>query len=181
MRVSELTRRRWQRFKSMRRAHISLWVLLISFGLSLLSPYLVNDKPLAFSFQGEIFTPIFSFYRDADFGGSFETKADYRQLFKDPDSLDQVSWSVFPPIAHSPIRSDLGPRGIASPYAPSSRHLLGTDQEGPLSLARLIYGYRNSMGFAILLTLLSSVLGVVIGGLQGYLGRALGFLGTAQH
>jgi microcin C transport system permease protein len=176
LRLSELSRQRWRRFKAIKRSYLSLWVLLISFCFSLCAPWLVSDQPLAFSFKGRIYTPAFSFYRDADFGGLYQTEANYRQLFQHDEFQSEVSWSIFPLIQHHPLHSDLDQEG-SPPYAPSSRHWLGTDQEGRSMLARLIYGYRNSMSFAILLTLITSILGVVIGGLQGYLGGKWDFWG----
>lgn len=175
MKVSELTSRRWRNFKSLRRAYISLIFLTISFLASLASPLWVNEKPLIFSWQGNIYTPIFSFYADDDFGGSFKTEANYRQLFDSPSFKKDLAWSIFPIISHDPLEQNLT-GDEPPPHPPSTLHLLGTDTHGRDVLARLIYGYRNGMAFSLLLTLITGVLAIVIGGIQGYLGGKVDFL-----
>ncbi len=78
--LSPLNRRRWRNFKRNRRALWSLWIFLILYGLSLLAPYLANDRPLLVNYQGEYFTPIFNFYPETAFGGDFRTEAVYRDV-----------------------------------------------------------------------------------------------------
>lgn len=175
MRVSELTRRRWQNFRSLPRAYISLILLIISFLASLASPLWINDKPLIFSWKSEIYTPIFNYYPDEEFGGKFKTEANYRKLFENHKFLENVSWSIFPIIAHDPLEQNLTGEE-PPPHAPSQSHLLGTDTHGRDVLARLIYGYRNGMSFSLLLTLITGTLAIVIGGVQGYLGGKVDFL-----
>ena len=158
----------------MKRAHISLWVLLITFSSSLLAPLWVNDRPLAFSWNGETYFPVISFHSDKEFGGRFETEADYPERFKDPEFKKSLGWSLQPLIPHDPLRQNLD-GDSPPPHAPSSIHWLGTDLHGRDLLARLIYGYRNGMGFALLLTLTTAFLAIVIGGVQGYLGGRVDF------
>ena len=174
MRISDLTRSRLRKFRSIKRAWYSLILLSLAFFLSLFSEILVNDKPIVFSYQEKTYFPIFQHYPKIEFGGEYQTEANYRNLFKDSVFLEKVKWSVFPPIQHDPLHSDLELEG-SPPHAPSNEHWLGTDESGRDVLARLIYGFRNCMSFAIFLTIITAIFGVVIGGLQGYLGGKTDF------
>ena len=167
--LSAVTLERFRRFRSKRRAWWSLWILTAAFGLSLLSPWLVNDRPLVLSWQGELTFPAFSFYPETKFGGQYLTEPDYAPMLAKAKEQGKAVWAIMPPVPHDPLRARLNDEGTP-PYAPSREHWLGTDAHGRDLLARLIHGFRICMGFSLLLTLLSTVLGVVIGSLQGYLG-----------
>lgn len=166
---SDLTRSRIKKFKGMKRAYYSSVCLGVAFILSLASHILVNDKPIFFIYQNQTYFPIFSFYSSQTFGEAYKTEANYRTLFQDPKFYSEVSFSIFPPIRHDPLYVDLHLEG-EPPHAPSSKHWLGTDEIGRDVLARLIYGFRNCMLFSLLLTLITTCIAVVLGGVQGYLG-----------
>lgn len=174
MRIPEITKQRWRHFRSIRRAHLSLLLLLLSFFLALVAPLWVDDRPLIFSWDGGVYTPILSDYTQKDFGGLYETQADYRTLFQDEDFKAKLAWSLFPLLQQNPYHANLHLEG-SPPFAPSWDHWLGTDVEGRDLLSRLIYGYRNCMGFSLLLTLTCAIFGVLIGGLQGYMGGRFDF------
>lgn len=169
MKVSAMTLDRIRRFRRNRRATVSLWILAIAYLLSLLSPWLVDDKPLVLSVKGEWSFPAFAFYPESHFGGKYQTEPDYQKLLQQLQETQVQHWAVMPPIAQSPLRAHLLDEG-EPPYAPSAQHLLGTDSHGRDLLARLIHGFRICMSFALVLTLLSTVLGVAIGAVQGYFG-----------
>jgi microcin C transport system permease protein len=167
--MSPLTRRRWANFKAHRRGYFSLWIFLALFGVSLLAELIANDRPLLMSYKGELYTPVLSAYPETSFGGVLESEANYR----DPAVRAMIGqgggWAIWPviPFSYQTIDYDLA-RGAPAP--PSARHLFGTDDQARDVLARLIYGFRLSVTFGLLLTLVSSIIGITAGAIQGYFG-----------
>lgn len=137
--------------------------------LSLFSEHLANDRPLVLGYQGELYFPTLNFYSGETFGGPYRTEADYLALEKDPAFEEAGGWMIFPPIKAGPLRSYLAQPGNP-PHPPSAEHWLGTDNSARDVLARLLYGFRTSMSFALALACLGTLFGVIIGGIQGYLG-----------
>ncbi|MCQ2100797.1 MULTISPECIES: ABC transporter permease [unclassified Fibrobacter] len=183
VRLTQETLNRLRRFRRNRRAFWSLVVLVAAYLLSLTSPWTVNDEPLYMSYNGKSYFPAFARYSDKDFGGSYDTEADYGALFAavrecEEDAAEGFTraggcpalWTIMPPVAHDPLKADLDNDG-APPFAPSAKHWLGTDSNGRDVLARLIHGFRICISFSLLLTVLGTFLGIVIGGIQGYLGK----------
>jgi microcin C transport system permease protein len=196
MAVSALNRRRWRNFKSNRRAFWSLWIFLVLFGVSLFAEFVANDKPILIRYRGEFYMPIFHFYPETAFGGDFKTEAIYRDPevkclivtggLPDPcydapedtiaDAADGVvdgekidkGWAIWPPIPHGYSRPVDIPG--AAPSAPTWDDLLGTDDTKRDVLARVIYGFRLSILFTLIVTGISSIFGVVAGAVQGYFG-----------
>ena len=168
MTLSPLTRRRLAGFRASRRGYWSLWIFLALFGLSLIAEVLANDRPFLLRYDGRLYAPVVRAYPETAFGGVLPTEADYR----DPAVqrlVEARGWMAWPPI---PFRYDTidwalwGP----APAPPSARHWLGTDDQGRDLLARLIYGFRISVLFGLVLTLASSLIGVAAGAVQGYFG-----------
>ncbi len=166
---SEITLKRWGIFKRHKRAYYSLVILGLAFFLSLFSPILVNDKPLILKYNGKIYFPALFFYAANKFTGSYNTEANYLELKKSKILSQGKNWAIFPPIPHDPLHSYLSMEGTP-PHPPSLKHWLGTDRIARDLLSRLIHGFRICMSFAVVLTLISTILGVIIGGLQGYAG-----------
>ncbi len=169
VRLSPLNQRRLQNFRANRRGHWSFWIFMILFLASLGAELIANDKPIVMGFKGSLYFPVFSVYAERDFGGEFETEADYR----DPFLLDLVKeakgWMIWPPIRYSfdTINYNLP---VPAPAPPSAENWLGSDDQGRDVLARVIYGFRLSVVFGLVLTIVSSVIGVFTGALQGYFG-----------
>ncbi len=163
-----LTYRRWQYFKANRRGYYSLWIFCALFFLTLGAEFMANNKPFLVSYQDEWYCPLLKVYPETQFGGDFETEADYRDPFM-RERLAQHGWALWPPIPYSynTVNYDLG---RPAPSPPSLENLLGTDDQGRDVLARLIYGFRISILFGLILTLGSSVIGVIAGGVQGFFG-----------
>ncbi len=196
MALSPLNQRRWRNFKANRRAFWSLWIFSLLFGLSLFAELLANDKPLLVDYRGEWHTPFLKFYSEKDFGGDLGTEANYRSIevqcliktgglvecFDTPDDLIKAAdsktltapeaaagWIVWAPIPYSyQTINDLG--GKAAPSAPDAQHWFGTDDTARDVLARVIYGFRLSVTFALIVTLATTVMGIVAGAVQGYFG-----------
>jgi microcin C transport system permease protein len=168
IRVTPLTRRRITNFRANRRGFWSLWLFLALFGTSLFAEFIANDRPLLVQYEGHFYFPVFVDYPETTFGGEFPTTADYRDPYI-AQHIAEKGWTVWPlvPFSYRTINYAL-PSPAPSP--PSSVNWLGTDDQGRDVLARLIYGFRISVLFGLTLTLLSSVIGVAAGAVQGYYG-----------
>ena len=163
-----MTERRLRNFKANKRGFVSLWIFLVLFGLSLCAELIANDKPLIVNYDGTYYFPVVITYPETAFGGDFETEAEYR----DPvvkELIRDKGWMVWPAIPYSyrTINYDLE---VPAPAPPSASNLLGTDDQGRDVLARLIYGFRISVLFGLVLTFFSSIIGVAAGAVQGFFG-----------
>lgn len=167
-RLSPLNRRRLQSFKANRRGYWSFWIFLVLFLLTLFSEFIANDKPFLVWFEGDLYVPIFKAYPETVFGGDFETAADYRDPFVQ-ELIQEGGWMLWPlvPFSYRTINLDL-PQPAPAP--PSAVNWLGTDDQGRDVVARLLYGFRISVLFGLTLTILSSIIGVAAGAVQGYFG-----------
>ena len=166
--VSPLTRRRWRNFRANRRGYVSLWIFLALFALSLCAELLANEKPLLISYNGGTYVPVLVSYPETTFGGDFPTEADYTDPFVQ-ELIAEKGWILWPPVrfSYDTIIRDLG---RPAPAPPSARNWLGTDDQARDVLARVIYGFRISVTFGLLLTLFSSLIGVFAGAVQGFYG-----------
>jgi hypothetical protein len=159
----------WRAFKRHRRGYFSLLLLAFLFSASLLAPLWSNDKPLWLSYRGESYFPLLHTYHDRDFGGDFDTPADYLDPLIRRNLSSDGNRAVYPPNPYAAdTLNDFDT--VPDPAAPSERHLLGTDDRGRDVLARLVYGFRDSLLFALVLTAVTTVIGVAVGAVQGYFG-----------
>jgi len=173
---SELTRERFARFRGIRRAWWSFLILTGAFVLSLFSEFLANDKPLLLRYHGRTYFPVVRFYPESRFGLPHATEPDYLALRQDSSFRAAGGRMLFPIIPYGPYRTNLDLAGNP-PQPPSRAHWLGTDNTARDVLARLLYGFRLCMAFALIISLLAAVFGILIGGLQGYLGGITDLLG----
>jgi microcin C transport system permease protein len=166
--VTPLTRRRLANFRANRRGFWSLWIFLVLFLLSLGAELIANDKPILVRYDGAFYFPAFIAYPETTFGGDFPTEAEYRDPFVQ-QQIAEKGWMVWPliPFSYSTVNLDLA---VPAPAPPSAMNWLGTDDQGRDVVARLIYGFRISVLFGLCLTVLSSVIGVAAGAVQGYFG-----------
>jgi len=162
MKLSPLNQRRFDRFKAHKRGWWSLWLFLILFGLSLGAELIANDKPLAVRYDGQWYFPVLKRYPETVFGGEFPLQANYKSPYIQELIAAKDGWMIWPPIpfSYSSINYDLE---VPAPAPPSAQNWLGTDDQGRDVLARVIYGFRISVLFALTLTLASSVIGVIAG------------------
>ena len=167
--TTPLTRRRLKNFQANKRGYWSLWVFLLLFILALFAEFIANDKPLLIGFKGEVFMPVFITYPETTFGGEFETEADYRDPFVIELIAKVDGWAIWPLIRYS-YRTINYELPVPAPAPPSTENWLGTDDQGRDVLARLIYGFRISVLFGLILTIFSSIIGVMAGAVQGYFG-----------
>lgn len=172
--LSPMNQRRWQQFKANRRGWWSLWLFLVLFGLSLFAEFLANDQPLLVQYEDTWYVPVFQEYPETTFGGDFPTATDYRDPYV-AELIEADGWMLWPPIRYSyrTVDYDLD---VPAPAPPSSEHWLGTDDQARDVAARLIYGFRISVLFGLVLTVASSFVGIVAGAVQGYFGGWLDLL-----
>ncbi|MGC9311481.1 MAG: ABC transporter permease [Sediminispirochaetaceae bacterium] len=173
--MNAMVRQRLDRFKRHKRGYISFWIFIVIFGLSLFAEVIANDQPLLIRYEGRLFFPLFREYSETAFGGEFEMAADYRDPYV-TDLINEKGWILWPPIPYSydTINYDL-PSPAPSP--PTEENILGTDDKGRDVMARIIYGFRISVLFGLTLTLVSSIVGVMVGALMGYYGGRIDILG----
>lgn len=195
MALSPLNQRRWRNFKRNRRALWSLVLFSILFAVALPAEFVANDKPILVKYRDGYYMPVFRFYPETAFGGDFQTEAIYRDpeveclivsggledCFDDPEGIMADAedgdvageaivkgWTLWPPIPYSYDTSVDRPG--AAPLPPNEQNLLGTDDTKRDVLARVIYGFRLSVLFTLIVTALSTVIGVFAGAVQGFFG-----------
>jgi microcin C transport system permease protein len=190
--LTPLGRRRWLNFKANRRGYWSLWIFTVLFVVSLLANFIASDQPFLVKYDGRFYFPALFTYPETTFGGDFETAADYRDRYLQKLIADKDGYMLWPPVRYSydtynrdlPTPAPSKPtwlltdeqcQPVAEKYGGHScRDLewnwLGTDDQGRDVLARLIYGFRISVMFGLTLTIISSIIGVAIGAVQGYFG-----------
>ena len=168
IRLTPLTRRRLQRFRSNRRGWWSLWIFVILFITTLLAEVIANDKPFMVYFKGEVYFPIVKAYPETTFGGDFLTEADYRNPYLS-ELIERDGWALWPIVRyhHRTVAWDLP---VPAPAPPDRNHWLRTDAQARDVLARVIYGFRISVLFGFALTFISAIIGVSAGAVQGYFG-----------
>lgn len=192
--LSPINKRRWQSFRANRRGYWSLWLFLVLFGLSLVSEFIANDRPLLIRFKGEFFSPIMRDYGEETFLGDegFLPITDYRMAVVQ-EAIAANGWMIWPPVRYSyrttnneipeaapakpswmypkEVRCQRYPQGVDDPNCTIGNwNWLGTDDQARDVLARVIYGFRISVLFGLILTVGSALIGVSAGAMQGYFG-----------
>ena len=159
--------RAWQRFRRHRRGYISLWIFGVLFGISLFAGVLSNDRPLLASYQGQWYTPLWHDYPETTFGGDFLAPTEWHDPFIQRQLGQDGNWALWPLNRYSFNTLNYYAE-LPNPAPPSAQNLLGTDDRGRDVLARLLYGFRLSVMFGLALTAIGTLLGIVMGALQGY-------------
>jgi microcin C transport system permease protein len=173
--LTPLTQRRLANFRANRRGWWSLWIFTALFVVTLFAEFIANDRPILARVDGQWFVPVLVDYAESDIiPDGLPTEADWH----DPVLRQEVEargWMIWPaiPYAHATVVRDLG---RPAPAPPSWRNLLGTDDQARDVLARVIYGFRISVLFGFTLTIISSILGIAAGAVQGFHGGATDLL-----
>jgi microcin C transport system permease protein len=163
------SQRAWQRFRRNRLGFWSLLLFCAMFALSLGAELISNDKPLLARYNGQWYLPILSHVPETTFGGDFQTPTDYLDPFIQQQFAKPGNWALYPlnPYHHSTINYFAKE---PTPSAPTRDNWLGTDDRGRDVVARLLYGFRISVLFALALTCVGVLLGIVTGAVQGFFG-----------
>lgn len=161
--------RAWRRFKGNKRGYVSLWIFSVLFVLSLFAELLSNDLPLIVHYEDAYYFPLFNTYPETTFGGDFVTETDYLDPFIREQLKAGDNWAIYPPNPYSYDTINYF-SDYPNPAPPSEQNILGTDDRGRDVLARLIYGFRISVLFGLVLTAIGTVMGIVAGAVQGYFG-----------
>lgn len=178
MMFSPITKLRLSRFAANKRGFWSFWIFITLFVITIFSEFIANDKPILINFNDEFFFPIFKFYPETTFGGTFKTEANYKDPFV-IKLIEKKGWMIWPPIRYSfdTVNYNLStpapsppPLSLKELRSGKWENLLGTDDQGRDVLARLLYGFRISIFFGLILTLFGSVIGIIAGAIQGYFG-----------
>ena len=160
-------RRAWRRFRSNRLGYWSLVVFAFLFGLSLLAEVVSNDRPLAVRYQGQWYFPVVQSLPETTFGGQFPAPADFHDPLIRENLAAPGNFAIYPLNRYHHRTVNYFAKEPA-PAAPSADNYFGTDDKGRDLLARLIYGFRVSVVFALLVAALCTILGVLYGAVQGY-------------
>lgn len=175
MALTPLTSRRLAQFRSNKRGYWSFWIFMFLLLIAMSAELIANDKPLLIQHKGLYYFPVFVNYPETVFGGEFETEAEYRDTFVAElitGKTSELGWMIWPPIpfSYDTINFNLSK---PAPTPPDSVNWLGTDDQGRDVAARVIYGFRLSVLFGLILTAISSVIGITVGAVQGYYGGTI--------
>ncbi len=196
--LSPINQRRLANFRANKRGAWSFWIFMALFILTLFANFIANDRPLIVKYKGEWLSPILVDYPEEKFGG-FLAQTDYRDPVI-MSEIAANGFAIWPPIRFSYRTVNLDvPKPAPSPptwrltteecRASATKlvvnkgrdpatlgcgdiewNWLGTDDQGRDVLARLIYGFRLSVLFGLVLAAASSVIGVAAGAVQGFFG-----------
>ncbi len=168
-RITPLTARRLRNFSANRRGYWSFWIFAVLFVVTLGAEFIANDKPLLVKYDDGYYFPVFKTYPETVFGGDFQTEAEYREKEVQELIAAKGGWIVWPPLRYSYATVNFDLKRPA-PSSPDLGNPLGTDDQARDVLARVIYGFRISVLFGLTLTIISSVIGIAAGAVQGYFG-----------
>jgi len=167
---NEISRKRWRRFRSNPMGLIAVWLLIIISFFSFTAEMWANRDPIVLTYHGQTYFPVFKYYYPGIFGRDDIAQMDYSELKLGPDD-----WAIWPLIKWDPYsRND---KVDILPGAPSSSNWLGTDESGRDVASRLLYGYRYSFGYAVIVWFLSSIVGMIAGAVMGYKGGRTDLVG----
>ncbi len=164
-----ILKKRWKKFKSLKRGYYSLIILSSFYLLSFLLPLIINNRALIVKYDNKYFFPIISGYISGKtFNQDVPGEARYRNL-KIQFQNDTDNWVLLPLYPYSPFE-DITYEGNKMFEAPNGTHWLGTDNTGRDVFARMCYAFNISISFALLLTVINYIVGILIGGTMGYYG-----------
>ena len=165
-----ILQKRWRKFKTLKRGYYSLVILIFLYVISFFLPLLINNRSLIVHYEDKLYFPVLSGYIPGKtFGQDVPGEARYRDLKQVFKSEDNGNWVLMPPYPYSPYE-DITFEGNKMYEPPSSRHWFGSDNTGRDVFARLCYAFNISISFALILTVITYILGILIGGSMGYFG-----------
>ena len=121
--------RRLRVFKANKRGYYSFIIFMMLFIVTLFAEFIANDKPFLVKYDGAFYMPIFKMYTEKQFGGEFETEADYRDPAVQQFIHEKGGWMLWPLIPYS-YRTNKRDSAGGCPAPPSWQNWLGTDDQG---------------------------------------------------
>jgi len=174
---TSILKKRWKKFKTLKRGYYSFIVILILYAVSFILPLFIGKDALIVNYKGEYFFPIFKFYSAESFGQNIQGEANYRLLDKQYKEENSGNWVLLPVYPFSPNENLLSELAGNPPHTPSSAHWAGTDDRGRDVFARLAYGFNIGLSFALIVTLLTYIIGIAIGAMLGFYGGKVDMFG----
>ncbi|MCB0728258.1 MAG: ABC transporter permease subunit [Ignavibacteriae bacterium] len=172
-----ILRKRWKKFKTIKRGYYSFLLILFLYILSFLLPLFIGRDALIVKYNGEYSFPIFKYYSAESLGQDLQGEANYRLLKKQYKEEDKGNWVLLPLYPYGPNENLLDEMGGNPPHPPSAQHWCGTDDRGRDVFARLAHGFNIGLSFSIIVTLLTYVIGIAIGAVLGFYGGKIDIFG----
>ena len=172
--------RRWKKFKTLKRGWYSFQILVFLYLSSFLLPFLVSSDAICARYQGEWHFPVFGGYHQArDFGQDQVGEVSWRDLQEQYYFESEDNFVLLAPYPYDPLENLLHESNLKGqpPHAPNAYHILGTDDRGRDVFARLIYGFRTSITFALGVIIISYIIGMTVGACFGYFSGRVDFWG----
>lgn len=157
------TKKRWKRLVSRRRSRWAAYCFFFTLFLAVTAEFWANSKPIVIKYKGEMYLPVWKTHHPTVFEQTESMVTDYRQL-----QLGDGDWAIWPLIQWDPFESNAELEHY--PGGPSKKNLFGTDDRGRDVLTRLLYGFRYSIAYALLVWFFSYLVGTLFGAVMGYLG-----------
>ncbi len=174
---TSLFKKRWKKFKTLKRGYYSFVIILFLYIISFILPLFVGRDALVVKYNGEYFFPIFKYHSAESLGQHLQGEANYRLLNQQYKEDNKGNWVIMPLYPFGPKENLLGEMEGNPPHAPSSAHWAGTDDRGRDVFARLAYGFNISLSFALVVALLTFITGICIGAILGFYGKKIDMLG----
>lgn len=163
-------KKRWKRLKERRRSRWAAYFFFFTLFLAITAEFWANSRPIIMKYQGQLYLPVWAFYHPTEFDQSESMITDYRKI-----ELTDSDWAIWPPIHWDPFESNTELEQY--PGGPSASNLLGTDDRGRDVLTRLLYGFRYSIAYALLVWIFSYAVGILLGSVMGYFGGWIDLVG----
>jgi len=174
---TSLLRKRWKKFKTLKRGYYSFLIILFLYIISFILPLFISRDALIVKYNDNYYFPIFKFHSAESLGQNLQGEANYRLLKNQYKEEDKGNWVLMPLYPYGPNENLLSEMEGNPPHFPSSEHWCGTDDRGRDVFSRLAYGFKISLSFAIVVTLLSYLIGIAIGASLGFYGGKVDIFG----
>lgn len=165
-----LLKKRWRKFKSIKRGYYSFMIIVFLYLVSFILPLFIGRSALVVKYNDNYYFPLFTYHAASEFNQNIPGEANYRLLKKQFAEENGSNWVLLPFYAFGPNENLLDETEGNPPHPPSAKHIMGTDSSGRDVFARIAYGFNISISFALSVTLFAFLTGIIIGALQGFFG-----------
>ncbi|RPI18358.1 MAG: ABC transporter permease subunit [Ignavibacteriae bacterium] len=167
---TSLFKKRWRKFRSLKRGYYSFLLVLTLYILSFFLPLFVNKDALIVKYEGDYYFPVFKFYDAGLFKQNIQGEAHYRKLKEQFQNDNSDNWVLMPLYPYHPNENLLDEMEGSPPHTPSWGHFMGTDDRARDVFARLVYGFNISISFALVVIAFAYTIGIAIGAMLGFFG-----------